>query len=423
MKSGGSGASSATRSPGATPASRSPSAIAATRSASAANESERSTADGDGRRVVVLAGDERSPRARRRLAGRRRAGCSGRGCRLEQPLDPGVGERGDVLLLDDEVPCQREAVELGLRQPPRAGRRRSRGGRPGRARPRRAARARRARTGARPRRPAAAYDGCAGVVGMSATKSAIACRSRARRVGTRGTRACASLPMRPCAGRERRPQEERRPPAGEVAQQLVAREADRQRHARRRHRDARVGEQDPEHALAVLERPAERDRAAPVVGRDDDRAVDLERVEDAAEVVDALRERPRAGALARAPSRPGRRRPRGSGRRGAGGTSATCSDHVGLPCTQTTVSGGSRAVGRRGVERVHLHRRAVGERHREGCATRPARCPGARAASHRTRPARGSPDDLDDAGVEPGSHAHAEHPVACADLVLDAARA
>ena len=36
---------------------------------------------------------------------------------LEQPPDPRVGERGDVFLLDDQMPGERKAVQLGLRQP------------------------------------------------------------------------------------------------------------------------------------------------------------------------------------------------------------------------------------------------------------------------------------------------------------------
>ena len=75
------------------------------------------------------------------------------------------------------------------------------------------------------------------------------------------------------------------------------RNADRQRYSRRRQRNARVGEHDAAHALSMLECPAESDRPAPVVRREDDRAVDRERVEDASEIVDSLRERPRAGAL------------------------------------------------------------------------------------------------------------------------------
>ncbi len=104
----------------------------------------------------------------------------------------------------------------------------------------------------------------------------------------------ADVPMR---RGERCPEEERGLPAGQVAESPMTREADQRRHSGRREGDAGVAEQDPPHPLAVLERPAERDRPTPVVRGENDRPLDLERVHDPAEVVDPLRECPRTGAL------------------------------------------------------------------------------------------------------------------------------
>ena len=343
MKSGGSGASSATRSPGATPASRRPSAIDATRSASAANESDVATTDGDRRRVVGLARDERGRGARPRspAAGARR---SERRLRLEQPLDPRVGERRDVLLLDDEMPGEREPVELGLRQP-------------------------RAQVGGE----AEVEDRIALAPGEQHGHVELGQRGRRRQPAARTTDAQESSGCRPRSprspagrrldayGREiraprlladaavrrrqRRPQEGGGSPAGEVAQQLVAREADRQRHARpaaSRRRCWRAGSRAPAPGArapsrARSARPSRGRRRRPGLRRRTRRGCGRDRRPAA---------RTPAGRCApRAPSRPGRRRSRGSGRRAAGGTSATCSDHVGLPWTQTTVSGGSRPSG------------------------------------------------------------------------------
>ena len=122
---------------------------------------------------------------------------------------------------------------------------------------------------------------------MSATKSAIARRSRLA-VGREVAR-LAPRPIRPRAvasvARTKTEVAGRRNRAAPRA-----READRQRHARRGHRDAGVAEQDPAHPLPARERPPERDRPAPVVRGQHDRPLDLERGEDAPEVVDPLRE-------------------------------------------------------------------------------------------------------------------------------------
>ena len=92
-------------------------ACLATRFARAANETTTPPPTA-GRGVVVLAGDEGSPQGRG-LVGRRASDCNGRDLPgLDHAADPGIGERGDILFFDDEVPCQGKPVELGLRQPP-----------------------------------------------------------------------------------------------------------------------------------------------------------------------------------------------------------------------------------------------------------------------------------------------------------------
>ena len=207
---------------------------------------------------------------------------------------------------------------------------------------------------------------------MSATKSAIASRSAGRRV--RGqVRAPCLLRDAPVRRRQRRPEEGGGLPAGEVAQQLVAREADRQRHAAWRHRDAGVGEQDSEHSLLVLERPAEGDRPTPVVGGNDDRAIDIRRLRGCGRGRRPAARRRAVRFAPTAPSTPGRRRSRGSGRRAAGGTSATSTTTWGCRGRRRR---SAAARGRRTAQhRAHAPARARRRRAaRAAFATRPARC-------------------------------------------------
>ena len=184
------------------------------------------------------------------------------------------------------------------------------------------------------------------------------------------------------SGGERCPHEERRPPAGHIAQEVVAGEANRQRHTGRRQGDAGVREQDPTQALPVRERPAERDRPAPVVGGEDDRAFDGECVENAAEVVDPLRERSRAGALREA------HRDVVDGEHAIAVTEATVERAPEQRPRRVAVHAddGQRRVepvGRRAIEGVHP-RDTVGERHRE--ASRPGRLDSQAPESPRIEP-------------------------------------
>ena len=178
MKSGGSGASSATRSPGATPAARRPSAIAATRVGERGERERRppptATAVASSSSRATSASQQRAPLAAP-PARRRRSGAAGSSSRSIQASASAATSSSSTT----RCPAEREPVELGLRQP-------------------------RAQVGGEAEvedrialapgeqhghvelgqalgdvRPAPHRTGAHGVVGMSATKSAIACRSSA----------------------------------------------------------------------------------------------------------------------------------------------------------------------------------------------------------------------------------------------------
>ena len=349
-------------------------------------EGERAaSADRNGRRVVVLARDECRPERLRRRAGRRRSARRGlaRGARSTRRRER-----------RRPPPRRRDARRAGSgAAPPVAGgvgdRRRTRGGRRGRARPRRGGRARRTPPGGRrPRRAARRTD-----VRASSGCPRRSLRSRAGRrpIGTaRGSRR-APTGNAPVACCERAPDEGRGLPAAEVAKQPRAREANRQRHARRRHRDARVAEDDPSHALLVLDGPPECDRPTPVV---------------------------------RGERRPGRRprTRRGSARdRRPAARSVAGRDPLGEPHRDLVDRDDAVAVAEAAVERAPQERprrvsvhaddrqrrrsrprrrgdRARGRRPRapsrerdpRRSATRPDRYPVARTGPHRTRPEHGS---------------------------------
>ena len=115
MKSGGSGASNATRSPACNAGG--PQALR-DRGDTARESGERervATTHRDRSRAVGLPRHERG-QERPTLAGRRSPRPANGRLRLEQALDPRIGQSRDILLLHDEMPGEREAVELGLRQ-------------------------------------------------------------------------------------------------------------------------------------------------------------------------------------------------------------------------------------------------------------------------------------------------------------------
>ena len=278
--------------------------------------------------------------------------------RLEQPLDPGVGKRGNIFLLHHEMPGEGKPVELGLRQTrPQVGREGEVEDRialaPGNqhrhlqlGQPVGHGSQRRVRRVGRSRR-----DVCDEV------RDRLPVVARRIRREIRAPRLAVDAAVRRC---QRRPQKSRGPPTAEVAQQLVASEADRQRHPTRRHRDSGVGEQDAQHLLVVLERPAERDRPSPVVRGHDDRSLDVERIEDPAEIVDPLRVHPRAGAL----REPHRDLVDGDHAVAVAEALVERAPHHRPRRVAVDADDGQRrhaAVGRRGVERVHPHSLAAGE--------------------------------------------------------------
>ncbi len=212
--------------------------------------------------------------------------------------DPRVGESRDVLLLDDEMPGEREAVQLRLGQAtaeiggelevedgialaPRKEDRRvdlgQAGGNPG-------------------ERSVGRVSGGRGDVRdeVGDRTPIVGCAVRREVAGANRTRD-------PPVPREQGAANERGGLAtADIAQHSRAGETNRQRHARRRHRDARVAEDDPAHPLLVLDGPPECDRTAPVVGGEDDGAVDAESFDDPPEIVDPLGVAPRARPLGEA---------------------------------------------------------------------------------------------------------------------------
>ena len=183
MKSGGSGASSATRSPGMTPASLRPSAVAATRSASEANESDTppptaiAVAASNSRATSAPRSTPRSPAAGRGGGG---AAASGAGnCAIHLSASAATSSSSTTRW---PASGNRWSSACGSRARRSAAKARWKTGS-------RSPQARSTGTVSSDTRPAtaanAAYDGWARVVGMSATKSAIACRSSADAYGAR----------------------------------------------------------------------------------------------------------------------------------------------------------------------------------------------------------------------------------------------
>ena len=194
------------------------------------------------------------------------------------------------------MPGEREPVELGLRQPRAAGRRRRRGGRPDRARPRRAAPASSARTS----RSATAANGGVRRMGRSRRDVGDEVRDRLPVVGStrtaRDTRSSPPSPMRPCAVASvvRRKAEVRRQPRSRSSSWRAKRIGSGTPPAASRRRCWRAGSRAPAPGARA---PSRARSARPSRGPRRRPGLDPERVEDAAEIVDPLRVHPRAGAL------------------------------------------------------------------------------------------------------------------------------
>ena len=190
----------------------------------------------------------------------------------------------------------------------------------------------------------AAAVGWSGSRGMSATNVPIAARRSVARYGATKPRRT----RRVSRGRDR---------ANAPSMKPVVRTVSPRSSARDRARRIRVGTREPARLVTavlvsttpaqlvpVALRPPQRDRAAPVVGDGDDRSVEVERVGEGAEVVD-----PR-GQPAQLPVRSEkpisswstaitRHRPARAATR-----SRHRYDHVGLPCTHSSVRCASAAV-------------------------------------------------------------------------------
>ena len=187
------------------------------------------------------------------------------------------------------------AVHVGVRQPVAAGRAGSARRRPGRAGPRAAAPVRR-----RARR--ARRDASSAPAGMSRPRAGCRRRSRrppgaaraapyGRREARRGPRAGSGGPgqrpwrrgRRSASGRTTSSRSAPTGPAGSAPARAAPAAG-----------DGGVGQHDPGELVAVARGPAERDRAAPVVGDDDDRAGRCPSASvSRSEVVDPLGQRPR----------------------------------------------------------------------------------------------------------------------------------
>ena len=281
--------SSATRWPGRSPAAASPAASSRTRRSSGVPaDGGAAHLDDGGGQVAGALGQRRpepAPALRRRGGGRGR-----RGVQVTHPL----GDRGGVLrgVLGDQVGGALVAVQPRLRQPL-------------------------AEVGEVPlpedrvaRAPQhqhrdvevadAGRDGVDGGVGRVVgperdVRDEVPDRPAPRGRGVRRGERPSHLPGE--GGTRQRGgglHEGRRPHAGEPAEQRHVGEPDQRRSlVVRRLRDRGVGEHDPMQLVAVRERPAERDRATPVVADGDDRAGDAERLGQRAQVGDPLGQRPR----------------------------------------------------------------------------------------------------------------------------------